>query len=246
MLPALISAGASLLGGLMNKSSAADANAQQMALARENMEMQKDFARRGIRWRVDDAKAAGIHPLYALGAQTTSFSPVSAGTVADTSMGSAVASAGQDLSRAMNATRTNSERDAAFTKTVQDLTLTKAGLENELLASQIAKLKASINPPFPEAGPYPLIPMSGKQEERPPLQIGGTPWMTDAGTTNQQQFADRYGDEGPPSWITSALIGWQDLKRNYPSIAEFEGNISQLDAWLRKHLGPVPFYRLRK
>ena len=35
----------------------------------------KQFAKRGIQWRVHDAKKAGLHPLAALGAQTTSFSP---------------------------------------------------------------------------------------------------------------------------------------------------------------------------
>lgn len=40
-----------------------------------NYNAQKEFAQMGIRWKVADAKAAGIHPLYALGANTVSFSP---------------------------------------------------------------------------------------------------------------------------------------------------------------------------
>lgn len=36
---------------------------------------QAQFAQQGIRWKVDDAKAAGIHPLYALGASTHSYQP---------------------------------------------------------------------------------------------------------------------------------------------------------------------------
>jgi len=55
------------------------ANKTNKQIARENVAHQKEFAQMGVRWRVADAKAAGIHPLYALGAQTQSFSPVHAG-----------------------------------------------------------------------------------------------------------------------------------------------------------------------
>lgn len=41
-----------------------------------NIQQQREFAQKGIRWRVSDAKKAGIHPLFALGANTASFSPV--------------------------------------------------------------------------------------------------------------------------------------------------------------------------
>jgi hypothetical protein len=36
----------------------------------QNIKMQREFAQKGIRWKVSDAKKAGIHPLYALGAST--------------------------------------------------------------------------------------------------------------------------------------------------------------------------------
>lgn len=46
---------------------------------RSNMEynaaLQREFAQHGIQWKVADAQAAGVHPLYALGGGTPSFSP---------------------------------------------------------------------------------------------------------------------------------------------------------------------------
>lgn len=42
-----------------------------------NRDLQKEFAQNSIQWRVDDAKKAGIHPLYALGAQGASYTPQS-------------------------------------------------------------------------------------------------------------------------------------------------------------------------
>lgn len=210
--PAL-AAGSSLIGGFLNRDAAKDANAAQAAQAEKNMKLQQDFAQHGIKWRVDDAKDAGIHPLYALGAQTTSYSPVSLGTTADTSLGSSFASAGQDLSRAINATRTAPERADAFTKTVQDLSLTKMGLENEVLAAQVAKLRASTNPPMPTLGP---IPEAGKPEERPLLQWGGQKIKTDPTTSNFDDFSKRYGDEGIPQWAIAPSIMFRDFQHNLP------------------------------
>lgn len=42
-----------------------------------NVALQREFAQNSIQWRVDDAKNAGIHPLYALGAQGASYTPQS-------------------------------------------------------------------------------------------------------------------------------------------------------------------------
>jgi len=212
MIPALIGAGASLLGGLINRSSQNEANQVNATAAANNIALQKEFAQSGIQWKVEDAKRAGIHPLYALGANTASFSPVSVGHSADTSLGSAMASAGQDISRSLNATRTQPERDAAFTKTVQDLSITKMGLENELLGSQIAKMRASINPPMPSIGPF-VAGEENKPEDRPVLGIGGVRHRTDPGSANAQSFEDRYAEVG--SNIAAPMIMWEDLKANY-------------------------------
>lgn len=211
MLGPLISAGSAIFGGLLNRDSAKDATATSERNALRNIELQKEFAQQGIRWKVDDAKAAGIHPLYALGANTTSFSPVSVGATADTSMGSALASAGQDISRAINTTRTQEERDTAFVKTSQDLQLQKTGLENELLSAQIAKLRQTTNPPAPALGP---IPEKKDFEERPNLLMGGYKVGTDPWTSNMQDYSDRYGDEGLPSWLIPPMIMWNDLNAN--------------------------------
>jgi len=103
MEPATIAAiaggAASLLGGLF--SNKANAQAQE-----RNTAMQREFAQMGIRWKVADAKAAGIHPLYALGASTHSYSPIA---ISD-QLGPAMASAGQDYSRAMMAAASDRER----------------------------------------------------------------------------------------------------------------------------------------
>ena len=82
-----ISAGASLLGGILGDRSSRKKQEQDIATQRE-------FAQHGVRWRVSDAQAAGIHPLFALGANVPSYSP----TYADTgSVARGVAGAGRAL-----------------------------------------------------------------------------------------------------------------------------------------------------
>lgn len=98
-----IGAVGSLIGGGVSAS-------QSKANSRLNYEAQKEFAQNGIRWRVEDAKRAGIHPLYALGANTASFSPVQ-GYGGDFGVSDAFANFGQGIDRAVQAKMTRQERD---------------------------------------------------------------------------------------------------------------------------------------
>lgn len=142
LLSPIASIASNLIGGSMSANSTGDAGANNAALQRE-------FAQHGVRWRVEDAKAAGIHPMFAMGAQ---LSPASPAYVGDTGMSQAMSNIGQDVSRSVDATRTLGERVSAR---MQSLQLERGELENQLLRSQIAKLNAAPNPPLPASGdPY--------------------------------------------------------------------------------------------
>ena len=67
-----------LFGNKQTNSANADINAAQMQLAREQLEYQKELHKNQIQWRVEDAQKAGLHPMAALGLQSSAFSPVSA------------------------------------------------------------------------------------------------------------------------------------------------------------------------
>lgn len=114
--------------------------------ANKNAELQKQFAKQGIRWRVEDAQKAGIHPLYALGAQTHSFAPISTGDVS-----ASLADMGQSIGRAVDSTRTAPEKIDAYTNSLRALELEHRGLQNELLKSQIAQNNASASAPMATA-----------------------------------------------------------------------------------------------
>lgn len=233
-----ISAGANLYAGSMAQQQQEAANATearrykqqahyQRKMDRKNIELQKQFAQEGIRWKVADAEAAGIHPLYALGAQTSTFSPVSVGGPATggqtpaTGMANALAASGQDISRAIQATRTQSEREEAYMKSVRDLQLTNMGLQNELLGAQVAKMRADqVGPPMAALdAPIPSIPASKKKVLFPGNRKywERNPWIAEAG-----DLEDAYGEEGPIArygiptvalggdivWNAMRLINW--------------------------------------
>lgn len=109
---------------------------------------QKEFAQMGIRWKVEDAKAAGLHPLAAIGAAGASYSP-QAVVLGEDRLGGAVQALnemqrhGQNTNRAQAATMTEDERRLA------GLTLRNAELRNQLLEAQIANLRQPTNPPMP-------------------------------------------------------------------------------------------------
>lgn len=148
-IPAIASiAGAGI--SALTSSSAASANRDaQFAINEQNIAMQKEFAQHGIRWKVEDAQAAGIHPLYGLGAQTASFSNNAFTPVADTNQaGDIIARGGADIGRAIHATRTRDERHEAV---MRALTQERGMLENQLLASQIARM-SQVGPPMATPG----------------------------------------------------------------------------------------------
>jgi len=139
--------GGRVIGSLLDNDAAGDRNDASLAWARENAAMQREFAQNGIRWRVEDAQKAGIHPLYALGAQTHSFAPTSFQPEGpDYSMGRAMSDSGQDISRAMQAAATKDDRAMSM---MDRLALERAELENDLLRSQIATQNAQLGPPLP-------------------------------------------------------------------------------------------------
>lgn len=92
-----LSAIGSLAGGLSASSQAS-----------KDRKWQQRLAKNQVQFRVADAKAAGVHPLFALGMSPMSYSPtaVHPGDYG----GSAIGQMGQDISRAISAGQTERER----------------------------------------------------------------------------------------------------------------------------------------
>lgn len=101
--------------------------------ARREWRRQKEFAKMGIRWKVADAAAAGIHPLYALGANTISYSPSRIGTDLQTP----ISNMGQNVARMLKGI-SNGQVDQFQVEKEQE-TITNMRLQNELLRKEVNK-----------------------------------------------------------------------------------------------------------
>lgn len=142
---AAISAGASLFGGLLGKSSEDSSNRINAEQAELDRAYQKEFAQMGIKWRVDDAQSAGVHPLYALGANIPTYSPTRNINTPSTSLAKGFSTAGQNISRAVAATQTAQQRQLG------ELQIERATLENIDLSNKIGR--SQIGPSFPSSAP---------------------------------------------------------------------------------------------
>lgn len=149
----LIGAAGSLLGGLIGKGSSDDAREAAEAHSARQEALQREFAQNSIRWRVEDAKRAGIHPLAALGGAGASYSPSTFMSGGDNSMATAVARSSQDIGRAVDATRTRGERVDAYTSSLRQLQLDSGRVDLEIkkadLASRLSRLSQSSSPGLP-------------------------------------------------------------------------------------------------
>lgn len=150
-IAAVLAAGTDILGGALGAregNKARDAAATNFG---QQLKFQEDLAQFGIRWRVDDAKAAGIHPLAALGANLTNYSPIPMSFGADNSWSDALSSAGQNIGRAVEATMSERERLATVAKqnAVQDAQLEESKARTELYRAQALEAIHATNPPFP-------------------------------------------------------------------------------------------------
>lgn len=185
MLGSILSAAASIGSSLLGKSQ-----------ADKNAKLQKQFAQEGVQWKVADAKKAGIHPLYALGAQTHSFTPSGVG---DWTAG--IGQAGQDIGRAIDATQSTSQRADSFTRQYQTLQLQNMGLQNEMLASRIATIKQAGHPPPAPGDQYMLDGQVQSGVKTNPLKIESSApgnKTQEASTVHELGFMRGLGDTYSP------------------------------------------------
>lgn len=169
-LPAIIGAGAGLLGSLFGSIINSD---ETKSANDKNEALQRDLANNSIRMRRDDANRSGIHPLYAMGIQ-----PYNApATHVAPNTGDYVSQMGQDISRAVKATGNEMERLQIRLLTSQ---IEGQDIDNASRRSQLARdNSAQLGPPFP-IDVQPLKPTATGPNKG--LTVGSVPEVTWANT----------------------------------------------------------------
>lgn len=130
----LLGAGANIIGGLLGKSSA-----EKTAAA--NIAAQQQYAQNAIQWKVEDAKKAGIHPLFGLGASTGSFTNIPT----DNSLGSAVSDAGQNINRAVSSF--GNQESKALVVANAKLELEGKQIDNDIKRTTLAGMMRNVTAP---------------------------------------------------------------------------------------------------
>lgn len=218
MLGGLISAGSSLLGGLIGAKASRDNTTDQLNFARdqsaENTALQREFAQNGIRWRVDDAKAAGLHPLYAIGGAGSAFTPSAASVNFDNGgqhLGRAIADAGQSIGRGLQAQQTPAERaiQQANLALLQSQ-LGESDARRQLLIAQAAKLaqEAVASKPLPTTVPNAYGSLVGPATGA--VDYAGHPLSVDALEITPEKIVSR-----------SSIDPGQTAGREHPGMREF-------------------------
>lgn len=171
----------------------------QKETAEKNIALQKEFAKSGLQWRVEDAKKAGIHPVAALGASGTSFSPISISEPSpprlrdSPDIGDVLGSMGQNISRAIQATASLGDRLDLQMKEEQ---LKGMKLDNALRSQRLA-------PPAPsQVGPaMPTEPVIQPDVSFTKTTRGGL------APVPSEAFADRAEDQ----WLPQIAWGFRNL-----------------------------------
>lgn len=236
MWPALIGAAATGIGGLLNHFSSNNARDQAAEQYNQQIAQQREFATTGLQWRAGDAmkayEATGIHPLAMLGVQGPSYTPVNMVGSANTSLGDAVSSAGQGITRAMLAAQSEDKRMEHMTK-LANINVEGAELDNAYkrlrIQSEALRLRQQLTPGVPNVGQSEAKTMFPGVEPKiiDDVTVTRTPrggYVTLPSEAAQQRMSEMFG------------LSTEWFSRNRAWLATPEAR-----EWVKKYLPPPPY-----
>lgn len=223
--------------------------------------LQREFAQNGIKWRVDDARSAGIHPGLALGAQLAGPSSFVFEGNNRPSIGASLSKVGHSIQRSVDASSTAVER--AHSRTMAALSVENAGLQNQMLRSQIARLNSSqVGPPMadpanPGVRTFGTSDAHGLIKEEPLARIAGAPGsphqeagsVTDLGFSRtatgfavvpSKDWKDRGEDQFMPE------VTWAIRNHLLPSLSPSRYGMPPPESWLPEGADGWRFDRLKQ
>lgn len=193
----VISGGLGLLGGFLSNEYNQDLLEQQIASQRE---AQQNF----IQWRVEDAKKAGIHPLFALGANSPSTFPISMGD----NIGPALREAGQDIGSATaRMLDTQAKEKHQMDMALGAAQLSESDARREMYLSEAARNRQAPGAPMPGLGPQREGTVQGKflNEHGQDVGVPGT------GIIDLKPMDQTSAKEGNPDIVAGEHPGYQEM-----------------------------------
>lgn len=144
-----------VISGLFGDERSEDAAESARIQQQINYEHQKEFAQHGIRWKTEDARAAGLHPLFALGGAGAAFSPNPV-VVSESNSWSGM---GQGLSRAAQAAVSLNERASQQALVAQQIKESQSRESLNFVQAQAIESKRVLDEQgqwseFPGPGPF--------------------------------------------------------------------------------------------
>lgn len=201
-----------LVGSLFSSKAAKDTN-------RQNILAQENAAKKQIRWRVADAKAAGVGTLAALGMNPISISPSQVS-------GPDFSEAGQGLGRALETQMTSRQKQDDFTRSMQRLQLERGALENEVLRSRLAsEIRLARQPAQPPSMASAAGPLDQGIAPRD-LDVAGVTHNMSPGWSKAQDVEDEYSDVVGNVYGVAKLLA--DLNYNYGHYIPTDAQLLQL------------------
>lgn len=182
-------------------------------IAQENAEFQREFAQHGVRWRVEDALAAGVHPLYALGGSGATYSPNPI-PVLESPLGGALKEMGQGLGRAVAAQETSDQRELRLAQ-IRLINAQAGAADAQAMAAraEVAKTIGQVGP----AAPGPSASSDGVVSVNPVDPLGQYRGL------DQVPLAwDKAKFEADPMTSRSSAYPGQTAGRGHASFREFE------------------------
>lgn len=197
----IIGAGLGLLGGALSNISNKDR-------ADESYDRQKEALQNSVRWRVADAKAAGIHPLYALGQAPMNIAPMAF----EDKLGPALADAGQGLSSTISRMETPHQKAMAFmdyevAASVRDKNDAEALYFRTMANKNMQAGQTGIAPGLgiqPEDGQMPNPPGQGMINLKPAEQLSMKKGHEESSAGINPAYQLRYMDQGLPMYLPIA------------------------------------------
>lgn len=209
LLPGMVSAGGSLLGGHWDREQAKDINTRS-----------EWWARHGIKARIQDAREAGIHPLYALGAQTSSPQFMMSG------MAEPMARAGQAIGSSIERAMDSDSRihmklsNMLLEKQVAKTEAERRMIEQEALALQQRRGQGGGLPLF-DPGPNGIPGQQGQQdsglfEAVPGKRSTSVPGMPEIQAGPDQSYKKHYLAGGLPIYLPYSDEGPAETQESIP------------------------------